>query len=199
MATTTTKTAEKPSAKLVTGLVRFSYLHAFKPEKMDDDDEPKYSVQLLIDKSDKVTLKKLEKAVELAIQQGIERKATWGGKRPAKIKLPLRDGDDERPDDEAYAGKFFISAKTKTKPGIVDKDLNEILDETEVVSGDYGRASITAYPFEGKQNGVAIALNHIQLVKKGEPLGASKSSAEDDFGDGVEFDDEDEDDLDSIM
>jgi hypothetical protein len=127
--------------------------------------------------------------VKAAIEQGIEKK--WGGKKPAKLKLPLRDGDEERPDDEAYAGKWFFSAKSKTKPGIVDKERQEILDETELVSGDYGRIHISVYPYE--QKGVAIALNHVQLLKKGEPLGAAKQSAEEAFDD--DFDVEDLDDI----
>ena len=97
------------------------------------------------------------------------------------LKLPLRDGDIERPDDEAYKGSYFINANATNAPGIVDADRNEILTRSEVYSGVYGRASITFYAFNSNGNrGIACGLNNLQKLRDGEPLGG-RASAESDF------------------
>lgn len=166
--------------KVVTGRVRFSYVNVFEPRAVEEGQEPKYSVSILIPKSDKVTLDKIQRAIEAAKKAGL---SLWGGKVPANIKLPLRDGDAERPDDPAYKGHYFINATSKTKPGIVDAQLNPILDSTEFYSGCYGRASINFYPFNKAGNkGIAAGLNNLQKLADGDYLGG-RSRPEDDFGD----------------
>ena len=97
------------------------------------------------------------------------------------IKTPLRDGDKERPGDDAYKGCYFINANSATAPGIVDADRNPIMDRSEVYSGVYGRASINLYAFNSNGNrGIACGLNNLQKIRDGEPLGG-KPRAEDDF------------------
>lgn len=174
---------EVNSTKVVTGKVRFSYVNIFKARSFQQGQEEKYSICLLIDKKDKVTLSKIKAAMEAAKQQGVADK--WGGKLPANLKLPLRDGDAERADEaEEYIGMFFINANSNQKPGIVDENLNEILDPTEVYSGCYGRASINFFPFNSNGNkGIAVGLNNVQKLADGEPLGSARASAEDDFSD----------------
>ena len=172
--------AATTTTKVTTGEVRFSYAHVFEPHSIDEGGEKKYSVSILIDKSDKKTLARINKAIEDAKEAG---KAKFGGKVPAKLKTPLRDGDEERPDDEVYAGKYFINANAKTKPGIIDKAGNPIIDSTEFYSGCFGHASITFYAFNTAGNkGIACGLNNIMKTRDGESLGG-KSKAEDDFAD----------------
>ncbi len=179
--------------KVITGKVRLSYAHLFKPQAIDEGQEPKYSVCLLIPKSDKKTLKKIKNAIEAAKQAGAPK---WGGKIPANLKMPLRDGDEERSDQPEYAGHYFINANSKLKPGVVDRDLNEILDSTEVYSGCYARASINFFGYNTAGNrGIGCGLNNIQKVADGDYLGG-RSRAEDDFD--VFEDDEDEEDLDFL-
>ena len=97
------------------------------------------------------------------------------------LKIPLRDGDLERPDDPAYAGSYFVNANATSAPGIVDADRNPILTRSEVYSGVYGRASISFYAFNSSGNkGIACGLNNLQKIRDGEPLGG-KASAESDF------------------
>lgn len=175
------------NTKVITGLVRFSYAHVFEPASINGGDE-KYSVSLLIDKNDTKTIKAINAAVEAAKQAGIPK---FGGKIPANLKLPLRDGDEEREDDENYAGCYFVNANCKTKPGVVDEHLNPIMDSTEFYSGCYGHASITFYPFNSNGNrGVACGLNNVMKRKDGEPLGG-RAKAEDDFKGLAVEDDED--------
>ena len=174
------------TTKVVTGEVRFSYAHVFEPASINGGDE-KYSVSILIDKSDKDTLNRIEKAVEAAKNAGINK---FGGKIPANLKLPLRDGDIEREDDPVYAGKYFVNANCKQKPGIVDRSGNPIIDTTDFYSGCYGYASITFYAFNASGNrGIAAGLNNLMKTRDGEPLGG-RSSANEDFADLI-ADDED--------
>lgn len=172
------------STKVVTGEVRFSYAHVFEPASIEGS-EPKYSVSILIDKNDKKTLSRVKAAIEAAKQAGLSK---FGGKIPANLKLPLRDGDTEREDDEVYAGKYFINANAKTKPGLVDKGGNPIIDTTEFYSGCYGHASITFYAFNTSGNkGIACGLNNLMKTRDGEMLGG-RASAEDDFADLIDSD-----------
>lgn len=169
---------ENKPTKVITGKVRFSYANVWEPKSINGGDE-KYSVSLIIPKLDKETIAKINAAVEAAKKEGISK---FGGKIPANLKLPLRDGDLDRPDDEAYANSYFVNANSTTKPNIVDKNVQPILDSTEFYSGCYGRASIVFYAFNSNGNkGIACGLQNLQKLADGEPLGG-RSRAEDDFG-----------------
>lgn len=178
------------STKVITGLVRFSYVNIFRSRAFREGQDAKYSICLLIPKTDKVTLGKIQQAMDEAIAQGVS--AKWGGKTPKNLHLPLRDGDDERADEAPeYEGMMFLNANSNQKPGIIDKDRNEILDPDEVYSGSWGRASINFFPYDSNGNrGVGVGLNNIQKIKDGERLGAARASAESDFAD--DFDDDEE-------
>lgn len=165
--------------KVVTGEVRFSYLHVFQPHAIEEGQQEKFSVSLLIPKSDKKTLAKIKKAVEAAKVAGQSTK--FGGKIPPNLKTPLRDGDAERPDQPEYAGHYFLNANSTNKPGLVDANLDPILDSTELCSGCYGRASVNFYAYNVSGNrGIACGLNNLQKLRDGETLGG-RSRAEDDF------------------
>lgn len=163
--------------KVITGKVRFSYANVWEPKSINGGDE-KYSVSLIIPKEDTNTINEIMAAIEAAKQDG---KAKFGGKIPANLKLPLRDGDIDRPDDEAYKNSYFVNANSKDKPQIVDKNVRPIMDQSEVYSGCYGRASITFYAFNQNGNkGIACGLGNLQKLADGEPL-SGRSRAEDDF------------------
>lgn len=169
--------------KVITGPnTRWSYANVWEPKSINGG-TPKFSVSLIIPKSDTKTIAKINAAIEAAYHEG-ESKLKGNGKSVpplAALKTPLRDGDAERPDDEAYANSYFINANATTAPGIVDADRNPILTRSEVYSGVYGRASISFYAFNSNGNkGIACGLNNLQKVRDGEPLGG-KASAESDF------------------
>lgn len=168
----------KPTpTKVVTGKVRLSYVNVFEPRAAQPGQEAKYSLCVLIPKSDKETLAKVQAAVEAAKQAGV---ATWGGKIPAGLKMPLRDGDTER-DSPEYKGCYFINCNSKQKPGVVDAAVNPILDQSEMYSGCYGRVSINFYAYNQNGNkGIGAGLQNVQKVADGEPL-SGRSRAEDDF------------------
>ena len=176
--------------KVITGVnTRWSYVNAWEPKSINGG-APKYSVSLIIPKSDTKMLEKIRAAIQAAYEEGQSKLKGNGRSVPAlsALKTPLRDGDAERPDDEAYANSYFVNANSGTAPGIVDADRNPILERSEVYSGVYGRASINFYAFNSNGNkGIACGLNNLQKIRDGEPLGG-KSRAEDDF---AEEDEED--------
>lgn len=172
--------AKATSTLVITGVVRWSYLQVWEPKAIKEGDKPKYSVQLVIPKSDKTTIAKITKAYEIAREQGKSTK--WNGSIPAQVKLPLRDGDIEKPNDAVLKGCYFMAASSDTQPNVIDIHNNKIFDQTSVYSGCYGRASINLYPynFNNMNKGVAVGLNNLQFVKDGEPLGG-RNTAEYDF------------------
>lgn len=173
--------------KVVTGVVRLSYANVHEPKSINGG-TPKFSVSLIIPKSDTKTLAAIQQAIDAAMEEG---RGKFGGKVPSKatLKLPLRDGDIDRPDDEAYADCYFVNANSSSAPEIVDKSLNPILNRSEVYSGIYARVSINFYAFNSNGNrGIACGLGNIQKVRDGEPLGG-KASAADDFTSDYDGDD----------
>jgi hypothetical protein len=160
-------------AKVVTGKVRLSYAFVMKPRPLDN----KYSLSVLIPKSDTATVAKIKEAIEKATQAGKESK--WGGSVPKGLRSPLRDGDAER-DDEAYKGHYFVNCTSKDKPTVVDAQLNEILNPTELYSGCYGRVSIVFFPynFEGTSKGIGAGLQNVQKLEDGPSLMGRATAAE---------------------
>ncbi len=169
--------------KVITGPnTRWSYANVWEAKSINGG-TPKFSVSLIIPKSDTATIAKIRAAIEAAYKEGEAKLKGNGRSVPALsvLKTPLRDGDTERPDDEAYANAYFVNANSATAPGIVDADRQPILDRSEVYSGVYGRASINFYAFNSNGNkGIACGLNNLQKIRDGEPLGG-KSRPEDDF------------------
>ena len=156
---------------------RFSYLYCWEPSSVNGG-EPKYSVSAIIPKSDKHTLNLIKAAIEQAKQDSLSK---WGGKIPTGLKIPLRDGDEDRPDDAAYADSYFVNANSARKPEIVDLHGARDLGPNDVYSGCYARVSINFFAYSAAGNrGIGCGLGNIQKLDDGEPLGGF-SRAEDDF------------------
>lgn len=173
--------AQNQDTKVVTGKVRLGYVHLWEPFSNIDGAEPKYSVMLLVPKTDKKTIAAIEKAQEAALENG--KGKTFGGSIPKAWKNTFRDGDEEGDLEKnpELEGHMFMTISSKTKPGVVDGNVQPILDSTEVYSGCYARVSMNAYPFSKSGNkGVSFGLNHVMKVADGEFLGG-RSNAEDDF------------------
>lgn len=170
--------------KVITGPnTRFSYVNAWEAKAINGG-TPKFSVSLIIPKSDEKTIAKIRTAIQAAYEEGQAKLKGNGKSIPplTAIKTPLRDGDIERPDDSAYTNAYFVNANSTIAPGIVDANCNPILEHSEIYSGIYGRASISFYAFNSNGNkGIAVSLNNLQKLRDGEHLGG-KASAESDFG-----------------
>ena len=182
--------AETAKTRVITGITKLSYANLNQPKSINGG-EPRYSASVLIPKTDTKTLNAVKLAIEAAYEEGQAKLKGSGKSIPplASLKTPLRDGDIERPDDEAYQGHFFLNANNKEKPGVVDIDRNPIFDTSEIYSGIYARCSLSFFAFNSNGNkGIAVALNNVQKIKDGTPLGG-RTRAEDDFNDGYVTDD----------
>lgn len=169
------------ATKVVTGKVRLSYCHLFEPYSSFEGQPPKYSTVILVPKSDKATINKIKAAQQAALEIGKSTK--FNGTIPKMWKNTFRDGDEEMDLEKnpEYAGHYFMTISNNTKPGVVDQQVQPVLDATEVYSGCYARVSMNAFPFNSAGNkGVSFGLNHVQKLADGEPFG-NITKAEDDF------------------
>lgn len=174
---------------ITTGQVRLSYAHLFKPAANAQGGDPKFSVTILLPKTDVAAKARLDAAVQAAKQLGVQTK--WGGKMPAVLDVPIYDGDGVRPSSGESFGPecrgcwvFTARANADRAPEIVDVSLNPIINQSEVYSGIYARVSLDLYPYahvSGKR-GIGISLGNVQKLADGEPLAGQRPSAEDDFG-----------------
>ena len=175
------------ATKVVTGKVRFSFCNIFEPKAPQGGGEPKYSVTLLIPKSDTATMGKIQAAMAEARENFCKRNGV--NALPPKPNNTLHDGDGMRDSGEPYGpeckGCYVITVSSKQKPVIVDAAGNAILDPGEVYSGAYGRASINFYGYNSNgKKGISAGLLAIQKLHDGEPFGTVGSA--DDFNDGYQ-------------
>lgn len=101
--------------KVVTDICTFSYLNCWDPKSINGS-TPKFSVSLIIPKSDTKTIEQIKAAIQAAYEEGQSKLRGNSKSVPALsiIKTPLRDGDIERPDDEVYKDSYFINANSTT-------------------------------------------------------------------------------------
>ncbi len=178
---------KKNPTKVITGpKTRWSYVNVWAPKASVEGGQEKYSISLIIPKSDVATVKKIQDAIAATYKEGenILKGNVKSVPALSTLRTPLRDGDTDRPDDEAYADSYFVNANSINKPGVVDSDLNEIIDTAEVYSGVYGHASISFFAFnKNGAKGIACGLNNLQKISDGEPLGGHATAASDFGGD----------------
>ena len=179
------------TTQITTGKVRFSYAHLFTPRPSLDGGPAKFSVTLLIPKTDKATLAKINSAIEAARTAFISK---TGKKLPANLASTLHDGDTFRDNGEEFGpeckGCYVITVSSTTQPVIVDADKVPITNPQELYSGCYGRAIINFYVYDymGKR-GISAGLNGIMKLYDGEPL-AGGVVTDSDWDDGWEDDDD---------
>jgi hypothetical protein len=174
--------AKADPQKLVVGPARLSYCHLDQPRPNRDnpDAPPKYSVTLLIPKSDVATRQRIDAAIAAAIEDGI--KGVWRGARPQFPSI-VWDGDGLRrnglPFGPECKGHWVMTASSKDKPGVVGPDRAPIINPTEIYSGCYGYAQVRFYAFARSGNlGIGCALNHVMKIRDGEPLSGRESPDE---------------------
>lgn len=175
------------STRVVTGKVRFSFVNVFEAKAFGENQEAKYSVMLLIPKSDIGTVNRMKKAIDAAAAKGLATK--FNGKMPAVLKTTLKDADKDTDQDgellskkwDYTAGHYIINVSSRNQPQIVDAQLNPIINPTEFYSGCYGRASINFFAYNNNGNkGISAGLNNLQKLEDGDPLGGI-TTAEQDF------------------
>lgn len=171
-------------SSITTGKVRASFVSVFTPQSPVNGGDPKYSVTLLIPKSDVVTLNAIYREIEQAKQEGIQK--VFNGTLPPNVKIPIYDGDGLRPSGEPFGeechGHMVMRASSRDQPSVVDLQVQPILDAREVYSGCYIRASINFFAYnQGGNRGIGCGLNGVQKVADGEAL-VSRVSAQEAFG-----------------
>lgn len=180
------------SIKVVTGKVRFSYANVWEPRASNEGDAPKFSVQILIPKSDNKTYQ----AIQAAIKEAADafRKKHGTASLPASFRSPLHDGDGEKPNGGTYEpeckGCWVISASSDANhpPIIVDRNKQDILDRREFYSGCYGRACVNFYGYSNRRKGVGCGLLGLMKLDDGEPLCGVTLGSADDFDDDFQDD-----------
>lgn len=170
---------------VTTGRVRLSYVNVFQPRE-DMSGRKKYSVTLLIPKTDTATVQRINDAIEAAKKKGLD--GVWGGAMPPQCPVPIHDGDGVRDNGEAYGEEcrghwvMTASANENHPPQVVDGMLNKILDQTALYSGCYAHVNINFYPYGGGntgfKKGIGCGLGPIQKVADGDPLGGSAPAPE---------------------
>lgn len=171
---------------ITTGEVRLSYEHLLKPYANQPGAEAKYSITLLIPKSDIATRQRIDAAIQAAAQEGVTGK--WGGVRPAQLPVPIYDGDGVRQNGEAFGpeckGHWVMTASSKQQPEVVGLDLQPIMQATEIYSGMYAHVCVNFFAyFNAGKKGIGAGLGPVQKTRDGEPLGG-RVSAEEAFGGG---------------
>lgn len=176
---------EKNMSELIkTGKVRFSFCNVFEPRSMGEGQDARYSVTLLIPKSDTETIQKINTAIAEATKEG---NSKVFGTTVSKPKIPIYDGDGLRPSGEAFGeeckGCYVLTANSTQQPGIVDAKCERIMNKDEFYSGCYGRATIRFFAYNKNGNkGIGCGLGNLQKLEDGESL-SGRTRAEDDFAD----------------
>ena len=183
-------TTQRPATSITTGIVRLSYANLWEPTSMDENQKKKYNTAILIDKTDKTTVARVKTAIAAAEVLGKEKFGkSW---IPAKMKPCLRDGDAEKPEDENYAGHYFLNAKSTTQPIMVNRKGHVIVDHDEIYSGVYAYVSLNFYPYNNVSIGVGVGLGNIMKAKDGEAF-SGRSTPDEDFAELLENAGEDDD------
>lgn len=171
--------------KVLTGEVRLSYVNLVQPRANNNDPtaEPKYSVTLLIPKTDTAVKANIDASIEAAAADAQSK--IWSGVRPPVLPVPIHDGDGVRENGTPYGpeckGCWVLTASTKQKPQVVHQsDINTELLPQDIYSGMYARVTINffGYARAGKK-GVGCGLGNVMKTRDGDPLSGGASAAVD--------------------
>lgn len=174
---------QNDAQKCLTGEVRLSYLNATTPRASQQGGDPKYSVTLLIPKTDAATVADINSAIQAAAQEALSK--TWGGVRPPQLPIPLHDGDGVRqsglPFGDECKGHYVITASSKNKPQVVGADnINVELSPSDIYSGMHGRVTIRFFGYNSNgKKGIGCGLGNIMKTRDDEPLAGGASAASD--------------------
>lgn len=155
--------------------VRFSYCNLFQPQARPGQTEAKYSTTILVPKTNASAKAAIDQAVSAAIELGVSK--CWNGVRPPQPAICVHDGDGARPSDgqpfgDECKGCWVFTASSKQAPFVVDGQVQNIIDPTQVYSGMWGNVSVNFFPYNSNgKKGIGCGLNGVQKVRDGEPLG----------------------------
>lgn len=151
--------------KVVTDLVMFVNANLYAPISFAQGSTPKFTLTLVIPKSDSEMIRKITSAYEETKKFNSQFLGAHFDKTESSV---LQDGD-LKVNDKCFKDAYYINTSSREQPGVVDTDLNPIIQSEEVYDGCFGRASITFYPYKvGTKSGIAVGLNNVMKMKDGE-------------------------------
>lgn len=164
--------------QVVTGEVRLSYVNLFEPKKFKESDtEGKYSVTILVPKTDTRTIEAIKAAIQKAAEKGAQKH--FGGRVPTNVNNTFKDGDTEMNDlgelkcksNPELIGHYYMRLATKIKPIVLGPDHQEIINPLDIYSGCYGKVSLSTFAYSGDgKRGVSAVLNNVMKTRDGDPL-----------------------------
>lgn len=175
--------------KVLTGECRLSYCNLTTPRAAQQGGEPKYSVTLLIPKTDVATKADINAAIQAAANEALSK--VWNGARPPQLRVPIYDGDGVRPSGVPFGdeckGHWVMTASTKNKPQVVGIDnINCELAPSDIYSGMYARVTIRFFGYSNSGNkGIGCGLGNVMKTRDGEALAGSASASVDFAGVGA--------------
>lgn len=178
------------ATKVLTNEVRLSYVNLTTPRASQQGSDPKYSVTLLIPKTDTATFANIDASIKAAYEDGVSKK--WGGAHPTP-KAIIHDGDGLRQNGLPYGdeckGHWVLTASTKNKPQVVGIDnLDCELAPSDIYSGMYARVTINFFAYDtAGSKGVGCGLGNVLKIRDGEALAGGASAASDFEGLGQSF------------
>lgn len=170
------------ATKVLTGEVRLSYANLTAPRAPQQGGDPKYSVTLLIPKTDAATIADINASIQAAYDDGVSKK--WGGAHPTPKNI-VHDGDGLRPSGLPFGdeckGCWVLTASSKVKPQVVGIDnIGCELSPSDIYSGMYARVTVNFYPYDTTgSKGVGCGLGNVLKIRDGEPLSGGASAASD--------------------
>lgn len=174
---------QNDAQKVLTNEVRLSYCNLIQPRApMNGQGDPKYSVTLLIPKTDFATKADIDQSIEAAAREATSK--LWGGVRPQFASV-VWDGDGVRKNGMPFGpeckGHWVLTASTKQKPQVVGVDnINVELAPQDIYSGMYARVTLRFYGFNSNGNrGVGCGLGNVMKTRDGEALAGGASAASD--------------------
>ena len=171
--------------RVLTCEVRLSYVNLVTPRANNNNPnaEPRYSVTLLIPKTDAAVKANIDASIEAAATDAQAK--LWGGVRPPVMPIPIHDGDGVRENGTPYGpeckGCWVITASSKNKPQVVHQsDINTELLPQDIYSGMYARVTINFFGYnQAGRRGIGCGLGNVMKTRDGEPLAGGASAAAD--------------------
>ena len=173
------------ATRVLTGECRLSYVNLVAPRANNNDPNgtPKYSVTLLIPKTDTAVYQDILNSIEAAAADAQGK--LWNGVRPPVMPVPIHDGDGVRENGTPYGpeckGCWVITASSNNKPQVIHQsDINTELAPQDIYSGMYARVTINFFGYNraGKR-GIGCGLGNVMKTRDGEPLTGGASAAAD--------------------
>lgn len=164
---------------------RVAFPAVFRPKRNDLNGKDEYSVVALFPKGCDLT--PLINAAQEAIAKkfGAD-KSKW----PQNMRSPFRDqGDRAKENDDGKEvlpqgyekGAQYITFRSNQRPGCVNQNVEDIIDEAEFYGGCWARAEVNAYAYDMKGNrGVSFGLGNLQKMRDDDHFG-NRSKPQDCF------------------